>query len=150
MQIAEIAELQNCRNCRNCSIRYPPCLYNYTLFNISSPTSLKKNFSPFPLPLRKYIVTLPHGGLRHEEQAILMRTILQWQTSPVASPSRWIKTKQKLQNAPAHRRDAPRWYVFGLKIIAVRKKYCPSLVCFTKNSYLCGENKHPIIHQLST
>ena len=47
MQIAEIAELQNCRNCRNCSIRYPPCLYNYTLFNISSPTSLK-NFFPIP------------------------------------------------------------------------------------------------------
>ena len=41
-----------------------------------SPTSLKIN-SPFPLPFRKYIVTLPHGGLRHEEQAILMRTILQ-------------------------------------------------------------------------
>ena len=40
------------------------------------PTSLKK-ISPFPLSFRKYIVTLPHSGLRHEEQAILMRTILQ-------------------------------------------------------------------------
>ena len=46
------------------------------LFIKPSPTSLKIN-SPFPLPFRKYIVTLPHGGLRHEEQAILMRTILQ-------------------------------------------------------------------------
>ena len=40
-----------------------------------TPTSLK-NFFPFPLSFRKYIVTLPHGGLRHEEQAILICTIL--------------------------------------------------------------------------
>ena len=44
-------------------------------FHPSLPPS--KKFSPFPLSYRKYIVTLPHGGLRHEEQAILMRTILQ-------------------------------------------------------------------------
>ena len=55
-----------------------------------SPTSLKIN-SPFPLPFRKYIVTLPHGGLRHEEQAILMRTILQWQHSLLPHPYRRIK-----------------------------------------------------------
>ena len=54
MLIAVIAVLQYCSNC---SIRYPPCLYNYTLFNISSPTSLK-NFFPSPLPFRKYIVTM--------------------------------------------------------------------------------------------
>ena len=44
MLIAVIAVLQYCSNC---SIRYPPGLYNYTLFNISSPTSLK-NFFPIP------------------------------------------------------------------------------------------------------
>ena len=41
-----------------------------------SPHSHQK-ISPLPLSFRKYIVTLPHGGLRQEEQAILMRTILQ-------------------------------------------------------------------------
>ena len=55
-----------------------------------TPTSLK-NFFPFPLPFRKYIVTLPHGGLRHDEQAILMRTILQWQHPLLPHPYRRIK-----------------------------------------------------------
>ena len=62
--------------------------YNLS-FNISLP-SLKNKF-PFPLSFRKYIVTLPHGGLRHEEQAILMRTILQWQHSLLPHPYRRIK-----------------------------------------------------------
>ena len=72
-----------------------------------TPTSLKIN-SPFPLPFRKYIVTLPHGGLQHEEQAILICTILQWQHPCCLTPPDEYRTKQKLQNAPAHRRDAPR------------------------------------------
>ena len=50
---------------------------SYTI-HLTFPCSLK-NFFPLPLSYRKYIVTLPHGCLRHEEQAILMRTILQWQ-----------------------------------------------------------------------
>ena len=41
---------------------------------------------PFPLSFRKYIVTLPHGGLQHEEQAILICTILQWQHSLLPHP----------------------------------------------------------------
>ena len=55
-----------------------------------TPTSLK-NFFPFPLSFRKYIVTLPHGGLQHEEQAILICTILQWQHSLLPHPYRRIK-----------------------------------------------------------
>ena len=62
----------------------------YHPFNISL-SSPQKIFSPFPLSFRKYIVTLPHGGLRHEEQAILICTILQWQHSLLPHPYRRIK-----------------------------------------------------------
>ena len=60
------------------------------VLTFASPTSLKK-ISPFPLSFRKYIVTLPHGGLRHEEQAIRICTILQWQHSLLPHPYRRIK-----------------------------------------------------------
>ena len=63
------------------------------IYSLTFPYShlLQKKFSPFPLSFRKYIVTLPHAGLRHEEQAILMRTILQWQHSLLPHPYRRIK-----------------------------------------------------------
>ena len=76
-----IAILRYCDYCdiailrllRYCDI----AITSYTIhLTFPFPPPSKKN-PPFPLPFRKYIVTLPHTGLRHEEQAILICTILQ-------------------------------------------------------------------------
>ena len=102
-----------CCYCYNCNF------FIYHPFNISSPTSLKKKFSPFPLPFRKYIVTLPHAGLRHEEQAILMRAILKWQTSPFASP------------LPANKNQAE-----TAKCTCTPLR-CATMICFWIKNYCC-------------
>ena len=93
-------------------------IYSCCAFNISySPTSLK-DFFPSHLSYRKYIVTLPHGGLRHEEQAILMRTILQWQHSQLPHPYRRIKPSRNCKCACTPQR-------------------CATMICFWIKNYCC-------------
>ena len=55
---------------------------------------------------------------------------------PFLLPSDTSQKKEQDESGGGHitQRCAP-MICFWIKIIAVRKKYCPSLVCFTKNSY---------------
>ena len=67
-----------------------------------------KKFSPFPLSFRKYIVTMPPWWSAARRASNPYANHPAMATFPVASPLPTNKTKQKLQNAPAHRKYPPR------------------------------------------
>ena len=60
-------------------------------------------------------------------------------TFPVASPLPTNKNQAETAKCAFTLQISAPMICFWIKNYCCPKKYCPSLVCFTKNSYLCGK-----------